>query len=111
MVGNRLEDVTKVEELADERLLAALVANLDMEVCLEYPTFVVSEPLLMLLFVFTSLLLAFCSEFPWILISLYLPIRPIFLHLSSFFQIPLCNYPKFPFLSLRSTKQKLCSYP
>ena len=39
VVGNRREDVTKVEELADKRLLAALVASLDMKVCLTYPEF------------------------------------------------------------------------
>ena len=37
MVGNKQEDVTKVEELADKRLLAALVASLDVRVCLVYP--------------------------------------------------------------------------
>ena len=49
VVGNRQEDVTEVEELADKRLLAALVASLDMKVCLVYPEFIVSESQLALL--------------------------------------------------------------
>ena len=50
--GNRQEDVTKVEELVDKRLLAALVASLDMKVCLAYPELVVSESRLTLLLCF-----------------------------------------------------------
>ena len=42
--GNRQEDVTKVEELADKRLLAALVASLDTEICLTYLEFGSSVP-------------------------------------------------------------------
>lgn len=49
VVGNRQEDVTEVEELADKRLLAALVASLDMKVCLVYPEFIVSGSQLALL--------------------------------------------------------------
>ena len=44
MVGNRQEDVAKVEELADKRLLAALVASLGMGVCLTYLEFGSSFP-------------------------------------------------------------------
>ncbi len=36
VVRNRQEDMTKVEELADKRVLAAVVASLDMKVCLTY---------------------------------------------------------------------------
>ena len=41
MVGNRQEDVAKVEELTERRLLAAVETNLDMEVCLTDRGFVV----------------------------------------------------------------------
>ena len=40
MVGNRQEDVKKEEELADKRLLAAVVASLDMKVCLTHLDFI-----------------------------------------------------------------------
>ena len=60
VVGNRQEDVTKVEELAAKRLLAALVASLDMKVCLACPEFVVSESRLTLLLCFY-----FAAAGPW----------------------------------------------
>ena len=60
VVGNRQQDVTKVEELADKRLLAALVASLDMKVCLAYSIFVVSESWLTFLLCFY-----FAAAGPW----------------------------------------------
>ena len=60
VVGNRQEDVTKVEELAAKRLLAALVASLDMKVCLACPGFVASESRLTLLLCFY-----FAAAGPW----------------------------------------------
>lgn len=50
--GNRQEDVTELVELEYKRLLAALVASLDMKVCLAYHKFVISESRLTLLLCF-----------------------------------------------------------
>ena len=52
VVGNRQDDVMKVEDLEDKRLLAALVASLDMKVCLAYTELFVSEPRLTLMLCF-----------------------------------------------------------
>ena len=56
VVGNRQEDVTELEERENQRLLAALVASLDMKVCLAYTELFVSEPrpTLMLCFYFAA---------------------------------------------------------
>ena len=52
VVGNRQVDVTELEEQENQRLLAALVASLDMKVCLAYTESFVSEPCLTLMLCF-----------------------------------------------------------
>ena len=52
VVENGREDVTKVEEVEDQRLLAALVASLDLKVCFAHSKFVISKSRLTLLLYF-----------------------------------------------------------
>ena len=52
VVGNRQADVTELEEQENQRLLAALVASLNMKVCLAYTGLFVSERRLTLMLCF-----------------------------------------------------------